>query len=330
MDILIILFISIIMGVVPMLIYAGFLWWLDRWEKEPLHLLAAAFTWGFIPSAIIALISQIILDIPATAVFGQHSLGYDLFSGSVIAPVTEEGVKALAVLLIFIFFYREFDSLLDGIIYGSLAGFGFAAIENILYFVSFGSEDPSSLGCLIFMRAFLFGLNHAFFTSLTGLGFAAARYQRNILLKLLFPVLGFAGAVIAHGLHNGLVTFGIIGLPFAVLADWFGVAGVFVVALFSLYHESKWIKQYLAEEVEMGTLTAGQASTVGSFGGRIAANFSALGGGLGKWWQTRRLYQQCAELAYKKHQLHKMGNEGGNQAIIEKLRGEVRGLSGQV
>ena len=330
MNILIILFISIVMGVVPMLIYAGFLWWLDRWEKEPLHLLAAAFIWGFIPSAIIALISQIILDIPTTVVFGEHSLGYDLFSGSIIAPVTEEGVKALAVLLIFIFFYREFDSLLDGIIYGSLAGFGFAAIENILYFVSFGSEDPGALGCLIFMRAFLFGLNHAFFTSLTGLGFAAARYQRNLLLKLLFPLLGLAAAIAAHGLHNGLVTFGIIGLPFAVLADWFGVAGVFVVALFSLYHESKWIKQYLAEEVEMGTLTAGQASTVGSFGGRIATNFSSLGGGLGRWWRTRRFYQQCAELAYKKHQLTKMGNEGGNQAIIEKLRGEVRGLSGQV
>lgn len=330
MNILIILFISIVMGVVPMLIYAGFLWWLDRWEKEPLHLLAAAFIWGFIPSAIIALISQIILDIPTTVVFGEHSLGYDLFSGSIIAPVTEEGVKALAVLLIFIFFYREFDSLLDGIIYGSLVGFGFAAIENILYFVSFGSEDPGTLGCLIFMRAFLFGLNHAFFTSLTGLGFAAARYQRNILLKLLFPLLGLAAAIATHGLHNGLVTFGIIGLPFAVLADWFGVAGVFVVALFSLYHESKWIKQYLAEEVEMGTLTAGQASTVGSFGGRIATNFSSLGGGLGHWWRTRRFYQQCAELAYKKHQLNKMGNEGGNQVIIEKLRGEVRGLSGQV
>jgi len=330
MNIIIILFISIVMGVVPMLIYAGFLWWLDRWEKEPLHLLAAAFIWGFVPSAIIALISQIVLDVPTTVVFGEHTLGYELFSGSIIAPITEEGVKALAVLMIFVFFYREFDSLLDGIIYGSLAGFGFAAIENILYFVSFGSEDPSSLGCLIFMRSFLFGLNHAFFTSLTGLGFAAARYQKNILLKLLFPVLGFAAAVMAHGLHNGLVSFGLIGLPFAVLADWFGVLGVLVVALFSLYNESKWIKQYLTEEVEMGTLTAGQASTVGSFGGRIATNFSSLGGGLGLWWRTRRFYQQCSELAYKKHQLAKMGNEGGNQAIIEKLRGEVRGLSNQV
>ena len=374
MGLIIILFTSVIFGIVPMLIYAGFLWWLDRWEKEPLPLMAAAFVWGFIPSAILALIAQLILDIPTSALFYHNEVAYSFVSGSIIAPVTEESIKAFAVLLVFIFFSREFDSLLDGIIYGSLAGFGFAAIENILYFVSFGSDpfslgclvfmraflfglnhafftsltglgfaaienilyfvsfgsDAGSLACLIFMRAFLFGLNHAFFTSLTGLGFAAARYQKNILLKILFPLIGLGGAIFAHGLHNGLVTFGFIGLPFAILADWFGVAGVFVVALFSLYHEAGWIKKYLAEEVGLGNLTAGQAAIIGSFRGRIGANVAALGGGMGQWWRARRFYQQCAELAYKKHQFAKMGDEGGNRAIIEKLRGEVRQLSGQV
>jgi RsiW-degrading membrane proteinase PrsW (M82 family) len=330
MGLIITLFIAVIFGIVPMLIYAGFLWWLDRWEKEPLPLLGAAFLWGFIPSAIFALIAQIILDIPTTALFYYNEIAYSLVSASIIAPLTEESVKAFAVLLIFIFFYREFDSMLDGIIYGSLAGFGFAAIENILYFLSFGS-DAGSLGCLIFMRAFLFGLNHAFFTSLTGLGFAFARYQKNILLKILFPLLGLAGAMFAHGLHNGLVTFGLIGLPFAVLADWFGVIGVFVVALVSLYHEAGWIKKHLAEEVQLGNMTAAQAAVAGSFGGRIGAGFSALSSGsVGKWWRSGRFYQQCAELAYKKHQLERMGEERGNTAIIERLRREVRALSTQV
>ncbi len=330
MGLIITVFLAIIFGIVPMLVYAGFLWWLDRWEKEPLPLLAAAFLWGFIPSALFALIAQLILDIPTSALFYYNEVAYSLVSASIIAPITEEAIKGFAVLLIFIFFSREFDSLLDGILYGSLAGFGFAAIENILYFVSFGS-DLASLGCLVFMRAFLFGLNHAFFTSLTGLGFAAARYQKNILLKILFPLLGLAGAMFAHGLHNGLVTFGIIGLPFAVLADWFGVLGVFVVALVSLYHEAGWIKKYLAEEVQLGNITAAQAAVAGSFTGRIGTRFTALtDGGVEKWWRSGRFYQQCAELAYKKHQLVRMGDEGGNRAIIEKLRGEVRQLSAQV
>lgn len=327
--IFVILFVSVVMGIVPMLIYAGFLWWLDRWEKEPLHLLVAAFVWGFIPSAIIALILQLILDIPISSFFETNSLAYDLVSAGIVAPVTEEIIKAVAVLLIFVFFYREFDSLLDGIIYGSLAGFGFAAIENILYFVSFG-EDVGTLGILIFMRAFLFGLNHAFFTSLTGMGFAAARYQKNIFLKLLLPLIGLMCAIAAHSLHNSLVSFGLIGFPFAVVADWLGVLGVLMVALVSLYHEASWINKYLAEEVQLGTLTAKQAATVASFGGRISNNFSSLGSGVGQWWRTRHFYQQCSELAYKKHQLAKMGNEGGTQPIIDKLRAEVRGLSAQI
>lgn len=336
---LVLIVVSIFMGIVPMLVYAGFLWWLDRWEKEPLHLLAAAFIWGFIPSAIGALIAQIILDIPTSALLYYEETGfaYNIASAGIIAPLTEESIKAVAVLLIFVLFYREFDSFLDGIIYGSLAGFGFAAIENVLYFLSSGSENPAGLGCLIFMRAFLFGLNHAFFTSLTGMGFAAARYQRNIFLKILLPIIGLICAIVAHGIHNSLVSLGalsdaagILGLLLAIAADWLGAIGVIVVALVSLWHEAGWIKKYLAEEVALGTITARQADTTASFGGRLLLNFTSLGGGLGKWWNTRHFYQQCAELAYKKHQLAKMGNEGGNQPIIEKLRTEVQRLSPQV
>lgn len=327
MQFLFLLVISVVMGIVPMLIYATFLWWLDRWEKEPLHLLAAAFLWGFVPSAILAIIAQLVLDIPTSAVLNYNHLAYELVSGSIIAPITEESIKAVALLVIFVFFYREFDSPLDGIIYGSLAGFGFAAIENVLYFVNGDSQDLASLGCLIFMRAFLFGLNHAFFTSLTGIGFALARYQKNLLLRLLLPLLGLGAAIFAHGLHNGLATFGLVGIPLAVLADWFGVLGVLTVALVSLASEAGWIKTYLAEEVHLGTLTARQAATAGSFSGRIGVELRAWGGGPGLWWRTRRFYQRCAELAFKKHQLDKMGNEGGNVAVVEKLRGEVQAFS---
>ncbi|MBI4771859.1 MAG: hypothetical protein HY784_15965 [Chloroflexi bacterium] len=80
------LVISVVMGIVPMLIYATFLWWLDRWEKEPLHLLAAAFLWGFVPSAILAIIAQLVLDIPTSAALNYNQLAYELVSGSIIAP----------------------------------------------------------------------------------------------------------------------------------------------------------------------------------------------------------------------------------------------------
>ena len=58
MDILLILFLSF----APMFLYACILWWFDRYEKEPLPLLVAAFLWGAVPSIILALIFEIILN----------------------------------------------------------------------------------------------------------------------------------------------------------------------------------------------------------------------------------------------------------------------------
>ena len=57
-------FVSIIAAIVPMLIYPLFLYWMDRYEKEPLSLLGAAFFWGFIPAALLSLIAQVIFEIP--------------------------------------------------------------------------------------------------------------------------------------------------------------------------------------------------------------------------------------------------------------------------
>lgn len=322
------LVVAVVAGVVPMLAYATILWWLDRWEKEPLPLLAAVFLWGFIPSAIFALIAQVILDIPAQLIYTVSPLAGELFTGSIVAPFTEELIKGVAVLLVFIFWQHEFDSVLDGIVYGSLVGFGFAAIENVLYFTSFSDE----LVCLVPMRAFLFGLNHAFFTSLIGIGFALARFEKRIWLKILYPLLGFGGAMLAHGLHNGLVTFGLIGLPFAILADWMGALVIFIIIIVSLRHEARWIRTYLAEEVDQGILTAAQARRISSFWGRYAADLQALGrGGAVQWRRTYRFHHVCTELAFKKHQYkRKLGDMQRKADLIAKLRSEVVELSSQV
>lgn len=176
MDILIILFLSF----VPMLIYALALWWLDRFEKEPLHLLALAFLWGAVPSIILSLILEIIFDIPITLLAGS-ALTYDLLGSSIAAPLIEEGTKAVALVALFLFFRHEIDSPLDGVIYGGMVGFGFAAVENLFYL--FGAYAEGGLGgvaWLAFLRAGLFGLNHAMYTGFTGLGIALALEIRSV------------------------------------------------------------------------------------------------------------------------------------------------------
>ena len=115
LDALLLLFLSF----VPMMLYAVIFWWFDRYEKEPLTLLVAAFLWGAIPSIILALIMQLLLDVPIMAV-SPNQLTYDLLGASVSAPVTEEGMKALALIILLLFLRREIDSPMDGLIYGCL------------------------------------------------------------------------------------------------------------------------------------------------------------------------------------------------------------------
>lgn len=322
---------SVVAGIVPMVIYPLILYWFDRYEKEPLGLILATFVWGFVPAAIFALISQAILDLPMSIFFVQGTLGYDFVSASIIAPVTEEIFKGLAVFAIFLFARREFDSLFDGILYGSLVGFGFAAIENIIYFST--ETTLEGLFFLIFMRAFLFGLNHAFFTSLTGMGFAVARLSRSGFVKLTAPLLGLSAAIVAHAIHNGGATLAQqTGIAFllALIADWFGALFVLVIVLASIRRERSWIVNQLKDEVQLGTLSEAQYAVVSSPSRRARERGSSLArGDLGTWRKLGRFHRVSTELAYKKHQNARAGEVGAPAELIAQLREQVAGLSRQ-
>jgi hypothetical protein len=55
-----------------------------------------------------------------------------------------------------------------------------------------------------------------------------------------------------------------------------------------------------------------------------SARFNALTAG--RYRQTSRFYQVCAELAHKKRQRSTLGEEGGNTVMIERLRAELSHL----
>jgi len=131
---------SVFLGIIPMVIYALIIWRLDRWEKEPFPLMLAAFLWGSIPAIIFSIIAQVMLATPLEVMEADQTLWGQLYQSSLVAPITEEIIKGIGLFFIFLKFRREIDSILDGLIYGSMIGFGFAAVENILYF----SQQPDA------------------------------------------------------------------------------------------------------------------------------------------------------------------------------------------
>ena len=55
---------SIVIAAIPTAIFVVLIYWIDRYEKEPLWLLITAFLWGAIPSIIAAFILNTLLSIP--------------------------------------------------------------------------------------------------------------------------------------------------------------------------------------------------------------------------------------------------------------------------
>jgi protease PrsW len=321
---------AVVLGFVPMFFLAGILYWLDRYEKEPKRLLGGVFTWGAVVAVIGALVSQIALGESVLMLTGSTAVE-EIFSSAVSAPVTEEIFKGLAVLLVFLFFRREFDSVLDGIIYGGVVALGFAATEDVLYyFSSYVEEGYGGMWVLFFLRFVIFGWQHAFFTAFTGIGLALARLSKNVLVQFGAPLIGLGTAIFVHSLHNSLLVFlaGLAGLAAAVLVAWTGwlLMGAIIFGL--IYREKRWLSEHLLEEVQLGVITPGQYQVVSGMFGQTRATFSALGSG--RLARTRRFFQLCAELAHKKRQLATMGDEQGNAQIITSLRSELAQLSGSL
>jgi RsiW-degrading membrane proteinase PrsW (M82 family) len=310
-----------------MFLFAVFINWLDRYEKEPKILLGAAFGWGAVIAAGFSFILNTASGVGIYALTGSET-ATEFGVGSFVAPVVEEIFKGLAVLIVFLFFRKEFDSVLDGIVYAAITAMGFAATENVLYIYRNGYLTDGWIGfwVLVFIRVMLVGWMHPFFTAFTGIGLAASRMSTNTTIKVLAVPIGFSIAVFTHAFHNtfsGLVG-GFGGFLVGTAVDYLGYALMLSFIVWMIVRERDILKRHLREEVEKGYLSAGQYHSALSFF-QLNAYLSALSSG--SFLKTARFYQVCGELAHKKEQFTRMGDERGNIHTIEKLRSELLALS---
>lgn len=322
-----IVFWSVVAACLPALFYTLLIYWVDRYEKEPWGLLAATFLWGAVPAVIIAFIAEAILSPPLYVLFQTPTA--DLIAGGAIAPVVEETAKAAALILLVFRYRHEIDSPLDGIIYGAMVGMGFAVVENVYYFISVYLESGVDAWTgLVFVRALVFGLNHAFYTSMIGLGVAIGWLSRSTAVRIAAPLAGWALAVFLHSLHNVVVSLpGPLAVILSVFFDWGGLALTALIIIGLLYQERRWMQTYLADEVTRGTLTAEQYTTARSSLRRNGYRLRELArDGAGGYRRAGRFYQRCSELAYQKRRYHLFG-DARSGAAVEQLRTEIETLS---
>lgn len=320
--------VSGLVGVGSSLLFAYILYWLDRYEKEPLLLLGGVFLWGAVVAAGSAFLLNTTLGL-GIFIFTGSELATGFATGSIIAPLVEETLKGLAVLLVFLIFRREFDSILDGIIYAGIAALGFAATENVYYIYTYGYQESgwTGLGFMTFVRVILVGWQHPFYTAFFGIGLALARLTRNRWVQIGAPITGLGIAMLAHAIHNTLASLleGWTALAAGAIVDWSGWLFMLIIIILVTRREKKYLAYYLSAELQAGTITAEHLRTASSSWLQMVARFTSIF--TGKFIVTTRFYQACGEYAHKRQQYASLGDESGNLSIINELRKQITTLA---
>ena len=193
---------SSIFATVPILFFLWLVWWLDRYEREPIWLVGLTFLWGAIGGVAFALVFSTIIMVPAQMVLDSASS--DFLGAVIVAPLIEEPGKALILLLII--FSKHFDNSTDGFVYGAACGLGFGMTENFLYFVTVGDTgDMGALVATIIVRTLYSAVMHACASAVIGASLGFVKYS-GWLARLTIPPLGLATAIGIHALWNGLLT----------------------------------------------------------------------------------------------------------------------------
>ena len=269
--------------------------WLDRWEPEPPRLLVLAFLWG----ASVAVVLSVALEhlIESAVAAGRQQTSF--FTVAVGAPIVEEATKGLFLLIMMTGRRRnELNTLTDCLVYAGITAAGFAWLENIFYIA--GAETPAASLAIAGLRLGLSPFAHPLFTTMFGIGVYCALQRRGAVGKLACLAIGYAAAVLLHGLWNGSALLG-AGTYLGVYVVWmmpiFGLSIALAVA--SRRREQRIVAAKLPGMVAAGLITPAEATWLGSFPTRkLAVQTAVRGGGTPAGSAVKRFASQVVELAY--------------------------------
>jgi len=325
--------VAVLSAFVPATFYLGMVLWLDRYDPEPVRTLTFAFAWG---SCVAILVSGVFNDI-FNAVLSRllsDVINADYLTSVISAPLIEEVSKGMGVLVIVVLFRRDFDSVVDGIVYAGVVALGFATMENVHYYGQ--GLVKGGVGGLVetfFARGILSPFSHVLFTSMTGIGFGIARETHKTILKVAAPLVGYCAAVFLHALWNALASsgdttfkIGYLLLEFPLFIAFLCVIGVLV------RREGKILKQTLAREVERGLISAEQLKIAISVFRRSGWVMAAFGNS--RRFTARRQFLRAVAKLGLCHWHHSRAaaasGETASFSMIPRLRAEVFRLRDEI
>ncbi|MDQ2757358.1 MAG: PrsW family intramembrane metalloprotease [Actinomycetota bacterium] len=282
----------------PLLVVIPTYLWIDRYEAEPTRYLVLAFLWG----ALCAAAGALLLNTGFTLVLllvGQDPDQADLLGAVISAPVVEEGLKGLGILLVVLLRRHNFDGIVDGIVYAGLIGAGFAFTENILYlgriYTDYGGQG---LGYLFFLRCIMGPFAHPLFTSMTGIGLGVAvSLVRSRGAKVAAGVSGYVVAMLLHGFWNLSASLGSL-LTVYVLVQVPIFVGYVATLVWARGREARQIRLYLSLYADAGWLSHPEVAMLGSLAARRRARgWARQHGGRAALASMRAFQDSASDLA---------------------------------
>ncbi|MFB6170478.1 MAG: PrsW family intramembrane metalloprotease [Haloarculaceae archaeon] len=204
------------LSIVPAFVLAAAIWYLDPTEREPLRPLATTFLLGVLFASFAAVLNTVLMQgfrlLPVVGMFLLFFL--------VVGPL-EETVKWLAVR---IHAYRTpaFDSVVDGMVYGAVAGLGFATIENSIYITravlavaqpgtqAISTAQVQAAVETAAQRSFV-GPGHVLYSSISGYYLGLAKFNEEYYGPIV--VKGVLLAALVHATYDTVVTYATLTGP---------------------------------------------------------------------------------------------------------------------
>lgn len=186
---------TLIIALAPVFVIALYIYFRDKYEKEPWGLLLKALLLGAVIVLPIIFVEQF-MSFLGKGIAGVPGGAWKAF---MVAALCEESFKYLALYLL-IWKSKEFNEKFDGIVYATFVSLGFAGVENVLYVLDGGTSTGM-------VRAFTAVPAHALFGISMGFFFGMAKFYPKRRKQLLY--FSFLLPFLLHGIYDFILMSGV-------------------------------------------------------------------------------------------------------------------------
>ena len=182
------------LSILPVVLLMIFIYRQDKYQKEPIKSLAKAFLGGML---------AIPLDLLLVGLINQIWVSDTVFYNAFWEAGIPEEFSKFLIFMALIWWDKNFDEYMDGIVYATFIGLGFACIENVMYVFGAASESIGSGVSTGVVRAILSVPGHFLFGVVMGYFLSLAKFNKK--WRFVHLMSGLLLAMLVHGLFDWLL-----------------------------------------------------------------------------------------------------------------------------